>query len=143
MLHPEIDSERGATQEIGEQEHLVVTLSLGIAELNANTNKDFYINLTAENTDEPRFFRVGAEFKPMFAVQAWHRFYAGALLETDMVRLSLFIVLAEDAILDRYIELIADLMEPEEIVDLQTAVVVLSQLRETNQLGYMATNFIA
>jgi hypothetical protein len=143
MLHPEIDSERGATQEIGEQEHLVVTLSLGIAELNANTRKDLYINANAENTDEPRFLRVGAEFKPMFAVQAWHRLYAGALLEIDMVRLSLFIVLAEEAILDRYIELIADVREPDEIVDLQSAFFVLSQLREANQLGYVATNFVA
>ena len=134
MLHPEIDSERGTTQE---------TYCEEITTLNARTSSDLNVDASVENTDESLSFRGETKAKPMFAIKTWQRLYAVALLETDTVRLSLLSLLAEEAILDRYIELIADVRESVEIVDLRSAVIVLSQLREANQPGYGATNFVA
>lgn len=81
--------------------------------------------------------------RPMFYSQKWHRLYAGTLIETDSIRLSLFIVMTEEAILARYIELIADESESDEINDLQRAIAVLSQLRESNLIDYVAPEFVA
>jgi hypothetical protein len=86
MPHPEINGERGTAQETGEQHDLAVMLTDGIDELNAPTSKDLYINASA-STVMPRFFRVETEFKSMFVNQTWHRLYAGALLETETIRL--------------------------------------------------------
>jgi hypothetical protein len=142
MPHPEINNERGTAQEAGEQQDLVGALADGIAQLNVPASKDLYIN-ASESTEEPRFFRVETEFKPMFVNQTWHRLYAGALLETDRVKLSLFVVLAEEAILDRYVELIPDVPQSDEIEDLQKAIAVLSQLRESNLIDHVAPQFVA
>jgi hypothetical protein len=139
MPYPEINSERGTAQETRD---LVVRLTDRIAELNAPTSNDLYINASA-STVLPRFFRVATEFTSMFVTQTWHRLYAGALVETDTVRLSLFITLAEEAVLDRYVELIADVTQSDEIEDLQKAIVVLSQLRESNLIDYVAPQFVA
>jgi hypothetical protein len=101
------------------------------------------VNAGGQNSGEPHFFRVETKFKPMFVTQIWHKLYGGALMETDPVRLSLFLVLAEEAILDRYIELIADVTQADEIVDLQSAVAMLSQLREAIPIGYVPSQFVA
>jgi hypothetical protein len=103
MPHPEINGERGTAQETGEQHDLAVMLTDGIDELNAPTSKDLYINASA-STVMPRFFRVETEFKSMFVNQTWHRLYAGALLETETIRLSLFILLAEEELTVRRID---------------------------------------
>jgi hypothetical protein len=125
------------------------------SEFNVGLNEGIESNLTnptdtlvcvsagSESNAEPCFFRIEARFKPMFAIQIWHGLYAGALMETDAVCLSQFLVSAEEAILDRYIELIADETQADEIVDLQNAIAVLSQLREVNQIGYVASQFVA
>ncbi len=103
MPHPEINGERGTAQETGEQHDLAVMLTDGIDELNAPTSKDLYINASA-STVLPRFFRVATEFTSMFVTQTWHRLYAGALLETETIRLSLFILLAEEELTVRRID---------------------------------------
>lgn len=134
MPYSEINSEQRATQRISSEQD---------TELNSCASSDLYMNVSSDSADESRFIRVEAKFKPMFATRTWHRLHAVALLETDAVRLSLLILLAEEAILDRYIELIADVGESDEIADLQSAMIVLSQLREANHLNYEATNFVA
>ncbi len=60
-----------------------------------------------------------------------------------MVRLSLFLLVTEEAIFAQYIELIADQTDSDEIADLQKAIDVLSQLREANEIGNVATRFVA
>jgi hypothetical protein len=80
---------------------------------------------------------------PMFVSQKWHRFYAGALMETESTRLCLSIALTEEAILDRCIALIAEESESDEILDLQNAITVLSELREANQIGLAVSNLVA
>jgi hypothetical protein len=89
-----------------------------------------------------RAVKTGA-LRPMFVAQTWHRLYAGALMETDSVRLSLFIGVTEQAVLGRYIELIPDESKSDEITDLQNAIAVLSQLREANLIDYVAPEFVA
>jgi hypothetical protein len=132
MPHPEKDTEQRASQGLEQS-----------TEWNSCTSSDLYMNPSSDSTDESCFIRVEAKFKPMFAIKTWHRLHAVALLETDTVRLSLLILLAEEAILDRYIELIAEARESDEIIDLQSAIFALSQLREANQLNYEATNLVA
>jgi hypothetical protein len=63
--------------------------------------------------------------------------------ESYPVRTSLFIVLTEETILGRYIKLIADESESDEIADLQNAITVVSELRESNLIGYVAPEFVA
>jgi hypothetical protein len=90
----------------------------------------------------PRAVKIRTR-RPMFVSQKWHRLYAGALMETDSVRLSLFILVTEEAIFARYIELIADDCKSDEIADLQNAIAVLSELRESNLIDYVAPEFVA
>ncbi len=126
--------------------HTELTVTLGElieSDLKNPANKFTYINANRESSSERSFFRVQAKFKPMFAIQTWHKLYAGALMETDTIRLSLFLVVTEEAILARYIQLIADETESDEIADLQNAIEMLSQLREANQIGHAASQFVA
>jgi hypothetical protein len=143
MPHPEIKREREFSQKPAKQRDSVLSLREAIGELNALTSKSWYVNADAAGSHEPCFFRVETGYIPMFVTQIWHKFYGQALLETDTIRLSLIIVLAEEAILDHYIELIDDVTLPDEIVDLQNAIKVLSGLREANQIGYVAPQFVA
>jgi hypothetical protein len=79
----------------------------------------------------------------MFATQIWHRFYAVALLETDPAKLAATITLAEEAILNRYVDLLIAQVQTDETVDLQHAVAILSQLKEANAIGRMSQEFVA
>jgi hypothetical protein len=71
----------------------------------------------------------------LFVTRKWHRSYAEALLETDGAKLPALIAAAGEAILVRYVELTASPVPTDEIVDLQHAVVALSQLSEHTGAG--------
>lgn len=102
---------------------------------------DVFSALSGSLNRSPRAAKIKS-CRPMFITQQWQRLYAGALLEVDPVRISLFIVLTEEAILGRYIKLIADESESDEIADLQNAITVVSELRESNLIGYVAPEFV-
>jgi len=125
--------------------HSEVTLKLDkVIESNLKSPTDRFIsaNVVGESS-QARFLRVESKFKPMFVIQSWHKLYAGALMESDSTRLCLFIILTEEAILERYIALIAEASESDEILDLQNAVAVLSELREANQIGLAVSKLVA
>jgi hypothetical protein len=125
------------------QQDRAITFSDDTGEASAPRRNDLYVNANADSSDGVRFRRVHSSFLPMFATQKWQKLYAQALLETDTDNLSLLIVLAEEAVLDRYIELVADVSEPDEVVDLRNAAQVLSELREVNSIGYVDPEFLA
>jgi hypothetical protein len=103
---------------------------------------DKFISIVEGQGSEARFVRIESGFGPMFAIQKWHKLYAGALIETDSVRLSRCIVLAEAALLDRYLKLIATKSDSDEFLDLQNAIAVLSGLREVNLISRMASEVV-
>jgi hypothetical protein len=112
-------------------------------ELNLRNPTDKFISTVDRGGSEARFVRIESKFGSMFAIQKWHRVYAGALIETDLVRLSRSIVLAEEAILDRYMALIAEASESDEIPDLRNSMAALLELREINQIGRTASQLVA
>lgn len=69
--------------------------------------------------------------KCLFVIPAWHKPYADALMESDGARLPAVINRAERAILARYISVCDCPISFEESVDLQNAVAVLNQLKES------------
>jgi hypothetical protein len=72
--------------------------------------------------------RKSVAIDELFVTRKWHRSYAEALLETDVAKLPVLIAAAGEAILARYAELVVVPIPADEILDLQHAVVALSQL---------------
>jgi hypothetical protein len=88
----------------------------------------------AANPSTPEAPTNGAKLKSLFFTQQWHRPYAEALLESDPAKLPGLVAVAEQAILNRYLELTASASTTDERVDLGHAVDALAQLRKTNRL---------
>jgi hypothetical protein len=84
---------------------------------------------------DARVVRERVALNELFVTRKWHRSYAEALLETDGAKLPALIAAAGEAILVRYVELTASPVSTDEIVDLQHAVVALSQLSEHTGAG--------
>ena len=65
-----------------------------------------------------------------FVSEKWHRPYAEALRETDVTKSLTLIADAEDAILNRHLELCISPGSMEQSLDLQQAISVLAQLKK-------------
>jgi hypothetical protein len=68
--------------------------------------------------------------KAMFVTQDWHKSYGEALLEANPAKRPHAIALAEQGILDRYLEPLFRL-PPDESLDLMNALDALSRLKKT------------
>jgi hypothetical protein len=69
--------------------------------------------------------------KDYLVPRTWHKPYAEALLETDPSKMAALILVAEDAILDRSVEIQTCPTPIEESHDLESALQVLSRLRKS------------
>jgi hypothetical protein len=82
----------------------------------------------------------------MFVSQGWHRLYAEALIDSNLVILPKGIALAEQAVFIRFLELFVAKSETEEVFDLRTAIRVLAQIKAevTNtNTGYVGGAIVA
>ncbi len=138
MLQDEDTPELRMLDEQTSEHHLDSALMRGDGidvALGNSTIENAVVGLGSASLNLPLLSVNKTEIQGMFVTQRWQRLYADALLETDPVKLEPIINLAEGAILDRYVDLFVAHAQTDETLDLQHAVTVLLQLRETSAIG--------
>jgi hypothetical protein len=83
------------------------------------------------------------ELKGVLVSEEWHKPYAEALIEADPAESKRLILLAERAILARYLELCFYPGSKEQYQDLWQAVDALSELKEINTTSRALQNSVA
>jgi hypothetical protein len=83
------------------------------------------------------------EINDFFVSEKWHRPYAEALQETDATKLPTLIAEAENAILDRCLELCTSQGSMEQIFDLRRAISVLAQLKKPHVVEHNLQNSVS
>lgn len=101
-------------------------------ELNSLSSRSLAALWPTASHNEPAFKHKKLALEDMFVTRQWHRAYAEALIESDPAKLPRLIAEAEEAILNRYLEIVASGMSEEESGDLRHAVEALNQLKKSN-----------
>src|ERR1700693_2046676 len=90
---------------------------------------------SAEEKSEDCLLLAESEPQPIVVVLSWHRAYGEALLYAQSDKAATLISQAEQRIFERYLEVAASSLQPEEGRDLWNAVTALSELKKTLALA--------
>ena len=82
-------------------------------------------------------------FKDYSVSKEWHRPYVEALFETDEGRRKALTAKAEQAIVDRFLELLIASVETDEILDLQNAAHAITELKKASAVAYTPQHLVA
>jgi hypothetical protein len=101
--------------------------------------------LCADSTgrNDPFVAENKVEFKDYSVSHEWHRPYVEALFESDEAGRGALIAEAERAIVDRFLELLIASVETDEVIDLQNAAHVITELKKASAVAYTPQHLVA